>query len=82
MGYSGFQIRIFSSPLALSRIVAKLRLARRAFGSGHRHKVGRFLNLARCESKNCVVSLSGFLFRPPLRLYPVRSKRAIAQNNS
>jgi hypothetical protein len=68
--------------LLAPRLVAKPRLARRAFGSGHRHKVGRFLILARGESKNCVVSLSGFLFRPPLRLYPVRSKRAIAQNNS
>ncbi len=58
MGYSDFQIRIF--PLAL-RLVGKPRLARRAFGSDYPHNVGRLLIFTRSESKNCVVSLSGFL---------------------
>ncbi len=62
-GLQRFQIRIFSSPL---RLVAKPRLARRAFGSDYQHKVGRLLIFTSGESKNCVVSLSGFLFRPPL----------------
>jgi len=39
MGYSEFQIRIF--PLVL-RLVAKPRVARRAFDSDYRHKVGVF----------------------------------------
>src|SRR5208282_6294223 len=56
-----FQIKIFFSPL---RLVAKPRLARRAFGSDHRHNVGRLLILTRGEPRNCFVSLSGFLFRP------------------
>jgi len=77
MGYSEFQIRIFLLPL---RLVAKPRLARRAFGSDYRHNVGRLLILTRGESKNRIVSLSGFLFRPPLRLHPARSRRH-AQNN-
>jgi len=51
MGYSEFQIRIFSSPL-----IAKPRLARRAFGSDNRHNVGRILILTRGESKNRIVS--------------------------
>ncbi len=53
------------------RPVAKPRLARRAFDSDHLDNVGRILILARGESKNCVVSLSGFLFRPD----PARSRR-------
>jgi hypothetical protein len=57
MGYTDFQIRIF--PLVL-RPVAKARLARRAFGSDYRHNVGHLLIFTRGESKNCVVSLSGF----------------------
>ena len=46
--------------LLAPRLVAKPRLARPAFGSGHRHKVGRFLILARGESKK--------LCRLPVRL--------------
>ena len=40
MGYSEFQIRIF---LLALRLVAKPRLARRAFGSDYPHNVGRLL---------------------------------------
>jgi len=69
-GLQRFQIRIFSSPL---RLIAKPRLARRAFGSDNRHNVGRLLIFTRCEAKNRIVS--GFLFRPPLRLHPARSRR-------
>ena len=78
MGYSDFQIRIFSSPL---RPVAKPRLARCAFDSDYQHNVGRILILTRDKSKNCVVSLSGFHLRPPLRPGPARSRR-MAQNNT
>ncbi len=64
-GLQRFPNRIF--PLAL-RPAAKPRLARHAFGSDYRHNVGHFLIFTRGESKNCVVSLSRFLFRPPLRI--------------
>jgi|SRR5271165_3498649 len=50
-------------------------------GSDYRDNVGRLLILTRGESKNRIVSLSGFLFRPPLRLHSARSRRH-AQNNS
>src|SRR5208282_1467604 len=65
-----FQIKIFFSPL---RLVAKPRLARRAFGSDHRRNVGRLLILTRGESKNCVPIRLPLL--PPLRLDFARSRR-------
>ncbi len=56
MGYRRFQIRRIR--IFLLRLVTKPRLARRAFGSDHPHKVGRFLILARGESEK--------LCRPPI----------------
>ena len=78
MGYSDFQIRIFSSPL---RLVAKPRLARRAFGSDYRHNVGRLLIFTRGESKYCVVSLSGFSSGRRSG-WILLAQGTIAQNNS
>jgi hypothetical protein len=77
-GLQRFQIRFSSSPVALS---PGARLAPRAFGSGYGFNVGRLLVFTRGDSKNCVASLSGFLFRPPLRWVPL-AQGAIAQSNA